>query len=852
MSDSTPPLSLLQYWQQLRKPLELEVAHGCLDTAIVGAGVGIYARLWAQRLADAGEEDRRLALSIARGLRDYAEMPVAERKRRAMAAVDMLRKREAEFSPATRHAATTPSTPTPTPRKRTRSEPAPRERCVNGTLPAGQELLASSIELLAPRAQWPKLLANKLQIYTVRDLLYHIPRDWVEITPIPDLQDGTRAAIVGTVSRRESDRLKSAKSPQPLYKYTLTIPVSSTELWITAITIEPERARGGRQSWSPMKLPFTPGQRVFALGRIDRTGKIVEMRMDDIFALSDEEAAFFAPGARVPIYPLTAGVYQNQVSRAVLRALAALSTPAQANADIDPLPATLRAEFNLKPLVESLYQVHHPNSPTDYEQGRTRLAFEEFLVPQLLLAQRHWAQRHDATAPVPAAKESLVEMAHQLAPFTPTPAQLRVLGEIEEDLRSPRPMNRMVQGDVGSGKTFLAVAAAAFIVRSGLQAAVMAPTEILAEQLYLVLTRMLAPLEIKPVLLTGSASAAERRAALDGLASGRAPIAVGTHALIQEGVAFHDLGLVIIDEQHRFGVAQRAVLRSKGMAPNTLVMSATPIPRSMALTMYGDLDLSLLDGMPPGRHPVATRWLPFHHLHEAYADIRTQVAQGRQAYVVCPLVEASELLQANAAVEMAAELQHVFPEMRVALLHGRMRPEEKDAVMEAFRSGQTHILAATTVIEVGVDVPNATIIIIHNAERFGLSQLHQLRGRVGRSHHASTCYLLTAARVMAEEQEQGESPAKRRLKIMLEEQDGFVIAEADLQIRGPGEYLGTRQSGLLDYQIGHLLKDGASLEQARTAARAIIAADPYLSSPAWAELRRRAQRLKAKLDQFRE
>jgi ATP-dependent DNA helicase RecG len=343
---------------------------------------------------------------------------------------------------------------------------------------------------------------------------------------------------------------------------------------------------------------------------------------------------------------------------------------------------------------------------------------------------------------------------------------------------------------------------------------------------------------------------AGRRAALAALADGEAPIAVGTHALIQEGVTFKKLGLVVVDEQHRFGVLQRATLRGKGRVPNTLVMTATPIPRSLALTLYGDLDLSVLDELPPGRRPVETRWLSNTEVREAYDFIRAQVAQGRQAYVLCPLVEQSEMLQADAAVEMAEELRkRVFPDLQVGLLHGRMKPEEKDAAMTAFRAGATHVLACTTVIEVGVDVPNATVILIHNAERFGLAQLHQLRGRVGRSQFPSTCILCTHPRfdptLPAEE-----LPARRRLKAIIESQDGFRIADADLQMRGPGEYLGTRQSGLLDFQIANLLRDGVYMEQARQAATALIAHDPTLTDHP--ELGRRVNRLKIKLDQFRE
>lgn len=848
-----PPL--VRYWQQLRKPLELEVAHGCPDTAVVGAGIGVYARLWASRLDQGHDEEMRLALSIARGLRDYADMPVAERKRRAMAAIDLLRHREGEDahlpgSPA-------PATPTDTTApsaKRPRKKPATPRPPASLPLPTGLDLLEMPISQLAPRARWPHLLAMKLSLYTVRDLLYHIPRDWVELMRVADLPDGARAALVGTVTRREYDRLKSKTIPQPLFKYVLTVTDETGEAFVTSITVESERARGGKKpTWSPAKLAFAVGQRIFALGKVDRVGKLVELRMEDVFQVAEAEAAELQPGVKVPLYPLTGGVYQSQVHRAVLRVLAALDADATTSGLIDPLPVTIRTQFGLLPLVEALQELHRPTTPLRHEQARKRLAFEEFLIPQLVLAQRRWVLRHDEEAPTCTAPESLLALVARFAPFTPTAAQARVLGEIEADLRASRPMNRLLQGDVGSGKTLVAAGALAFAVQSGRQAALMAPTEILAEQLYLVLTHLLQPLGIAPVLLTGSVSAAERRQALQALEEGSAPLAVGTHALIQEGVTFRDLGLVVVDEQHRFGVLQRATLRGKGRFPHTLAMTATPIPRTLSLTAFGDLDVSVLDGLPPGRHPVETRWVPVHDLDDAYDDIRAQIAQGRQAYVLCPLVEQSELLQADAATEMAAELrQRIFPGISVGLLHGRMRPEEKDAAMEAFRVGQTSILACTTVVEVGVDVPNATIILIHNAERFGLAQLHQLRGRVGRSHDPSRCYLITHPRFNPEAEDGEEIPARKRLRLLRTEQDGFAIAEADLELRGPGEFLGTRQSGLLEFTVGNLVRDAQYLEQARQAAQAIIAEDPRLAGKGFTELRQRVQRLKARVDQFRE
>ncbi|OPZ87229.1 MAG: ATP-dependent DNA helicase RecG [bacterium ADurb.Bin429] len=831
-----------RYWQQLRKPLELELEHDCPDDAIIGLSISEFAQRWAERCTAPEEEDRRLALSVARGLRDYATMTIAERRRRTMAAIDLLRRREANsivalpISGKKKAQAKRPATP-----RAAKKGPPP------APLPAGQELLEMSISELAPRARWPMLLA-KLNLYTVRDLLYHIPREWLTLAHIADLPDGARAAIVGEVADRQVDRLQSRTAPQPLYKYTLTVRDDSGEAWVTSITMEAERPRGGaRQPWTPNKLNFPVGQRVFVMGKVERTGKLVELRMEDIFQLTAAEGEALRPGVLVPLYPLTNGVYQNQVHRAVLRVFAALQDDTEGLPD--PLPAEMRERYGLLPILAALRELHQPTNNLQHEQARKRLAFEEFLIIQLVLAQRrmHAQQQHGTMLHGP---EALSDLVARMAPFEPTLAQLRVLGEIEDDLRGARPMNRLLQGDVGSGKTLIAAAALAFAHRAGFQAAIMAPTEILAEQLYLVLTRLMEPLGIAPTLLVGGMAAGDRRVALEALANGDAPIAVGTHALIQEGVKFKRLGLVVVDEQHRFGVLQRATLRGKGRVPNTLVMTATPIPRTLALTLYGDLDISVLDELPPGRREVETRWLSITEIREAYDEIRAQVAQGRQAYVLCPLVEQSDLLQADAAVEMAEELRkRVFPDLKVGLLHGRMKSEEKAAAMEDFRAGLTHILACTTVIEVGVDVPNATLILIHNAERFGLAQLHQLRGRVGRSKYPSTCVLVTHPRFDPAQPEE-DLPARRRLKAIIASQDGFQIADTDLQIRGPGEFLGTRQSGLLDFHIGNLLRDGKNMEQARQAAMELLHRDPGLAC--CHDLARRVGRLKVKLDQFLE
>jgi ATP-dependent DNA helicase RecG len=415
--------------------------------------------------------------------------------------------------------------------------------------------------------------------------------------------------------------------------------------------------------------------------------------------------------------------------------------------------------------------------------------------------------------------------------FTLTAAQERVWDEIRRDLAAPHPMHRLLQGDVGSGKTIVAALAVLTAIEAGYQAAVMAPTEILAEQHFMTFAGLLEPLGVRVALLTSSVKTRERSARRAAVAAGEVHCVVGTHALVQSEVEFRQLGLVVVDEQHRFGVQQRARLRAKGEHPDALVMTATPIPRTLALTLYGDLDVSVLDALPPGRRPITTVARPEGKRTQIYAFLREQLGQGRQVYVVYPLVEESEAIDVKAATDMAGRLQReVFAEFTVGLLHGRLAFEEKDTIMRRFKAGEVHVLVSTTVIEVGIDVPNASVMLIEHAERFGLSQLHQLRGRVGRGPWKSYCILLTTGRP-------GEDAA-RRIAAMVETGDGFRIAEADLALRGPGDFFGTRQSGLPELRIADLVRDAAVLPVARADALAIVAADPELRSPEHAGLRR--------------
>ena len=424
---------------------------------------------------------------------------------------------------------------------------------------------------------------------------------------------------------------------------------------------------------------------------------------------------------------------------------------------------------------------------------------------------------------------ALVRRLRASLPYTLTAAQERVWGEIRIDMAEPYPMSRLLQGDVGSGKTVVAALAMVTAIEAGYQAALMAPTEILAEQHMMTLQALLEPLGARVVLLTSAVKGKARQAAVEAVESGAAACAVGTHALVQGGVAFKRLGLAVIDEQHRFGVGHRAALRGKAESPDVLVMTATPIPRTLALTLYGDLDVSVLDELPPGRKPVRTEAREEKARQKIYAFLRDEMMAGRQVYVVCPLVEESEVSDLRAATEMAERLQgQVFPDRRVGLIHGRLGFPEKERVMREFKEGTLHVLVATTVIEVGIDVPNASVMLVEHAERFGLSQLHQLRGRVGRGPFKSFCILMSGAA--------GED-GQRRIEAMTETNDGFKIAEVDLELRGPGEFFGTRQSGLPEFRVADLLRDGAVLETARREAFAVVQADPSLLAPAHRRLR---------------
>lgn len=538
-------------------------------------------------------------------------------------------------------------------------------------------------------------------------------------------------------------------------------------------------------------------------------------------------------GKILPVYPLSEGIPADLVRKAVQLAL-----PAAALVE-DPLPEPLKRQLQLLDLPLALQQIHFPKTQELLVQARRRLVFDEFFYLQLSLLQRRQRYRARAQA-VPRyqpARGELLDRFYQILPFQLTAAQQRAIDEILADLRDPLPMNRLLQGDVGSGKTVVAVAALLAAIQSGWQAALMAPTEVLAEQHYRKLVEWLSQLQVPVELLTGSTPPAKRREILRQLQTGELPLVVGTHALIQPAVQFRNLGLVVIDEQHRFGVEQRAALQQKGDHPDVLTMTATPIPRTLTLALHGDLDVTQIDELPPGRKPVHTVVARPGDRLQVVRLMEREIAQGRQAYVVLPLIEESEKLDLKSAIEEHQRLQEkVFPQFRVGLLHGRLTSSEKEAVIEAFRRRELDILVSTTVVEVGVDVPNASVMLVEHAERFGLSQLHQLRGRVGRGSDQAYCILMTGSQ--SEE-------ALRRLKVLEQSHDGFFIAEMDLRFRGPGEVMGTRQSGLPDFALASLMDDQEVLQLARQAAEQLIAQDPELQQ--WPRLRRILEERQARL-----
>jgi len=715
------------------------------------------------------------------------------------------------------------------------------------------------------------LTLQKMELFTVEDLLFHFPRRYEDRTrfrPLSQLRDGETVCTCGTVMGVGVDR--TAKRRLLLTKVAIGDGTGTATLVFFA------------QPWLKDVFQRLTGQAISVFGQVRReraTGP-VQFQHPEWEELGEEGDTLHL-NRIVPVYPLTEGLASKTLRTAIYNCV-----ERYAGYVPDLLPRDLRDRMGLVDVTTALFQVHFPESPEALESARRRLVFDELFLLQTALALRKKSLAVDFPGIAFRTKPEHLEELRRSLPFTLTQAQERVIGEITADMARPHPMNRLLQGDVGSGKTIVAAAAILTAARNGYQTAMMVPTEILAEQHFSVMRRLLEPLGLRVHRLVGSVRAKGKRIIKEEIARGEADVLIGTHALIQEGVDFHKLGLVIVDEQHRFGVLQRLALVDKASsgpepgaaapqqlalvdpegedgvgvgcrvsgvgepgngpssspdtrhptsdtptqrAPDVLVMTATPIPRTLALTVYGDLDVSVIDELPPDRKPIRTHWRSKSQRAQIYSGVTKLVAEGKQVYVVCPLVAESDKLQARAATELQEHLQrNVFPDLRVGLLHGQMAAWEKDEVMERFRAREIDILVATVVIEVGVDVPNACCMIIEDAERFGLAQLHQLRGRVGRGADQSYCILLADPK---------NDDGRQRLEAMVRTSDGFQIAEEDLKLRGPGEFYGTKQSGILKLRIANILGDQRILEEARREAFDLVERDPELSRPELRPLR---------------
>jgi ATP-dependent DNA helicase RecG len=776
--------------EKLTKILHLE-AERYQDRAVYG-GLARYADTWVQEARGAlGPQAENWIAEIRERLHTYSVLPdLVARKAAVATLLDILE------NPPQVGDGDLVALPTST-SEQSPGSPPPPERSLGRRTGLSSSLTA--LHGVGPR-QAERLA--RLGLHEIQDMLFFFPRrhdDYSQLEAIGRLEYGTEATVIAQVAR--TDAYQSHRGTK-VFKALLQDPSGSVEVtWFN----QPYLARR-----------IKAGQQIVVSGKVDEyLGRPCFTAPE--WELVDKELLHTA--RLVPVYPLTDGIHPKW-----LRSLMKRTVDYWSKRLPDHLPGCIREENGLVDLETAIVQAHFPDSLGLLRRAKYRLAFDELFVLQVgLLRQRHtW--RSEAGIRIEVGDARLQPFVTGL-PYQLTSAQSRALQQIAHDMRSGQPMNRLLQGDVGSGKTVVAVAAMTLAVAAGAQAAMMAPTEILAEQHYRTLDRLLnrEPGQ-RPTLrlLTGSVSQQERDEIYRGLADGSIDIVVGTHALIQEGVQFAALALAVIDEQHRFGVRQRAALRQKGYNPHLLVMTATPIPRSLELTVWGHMDVSVIDELPPGRQPVTTRIISPLERERAYAFVRSQIEKGHQAFIICPLVEDSDKIEAKSAVEEFERLGRVvYKDLRLGLLHGRMGADEKDATMGRFVRGELDILVATSVVEVGVDVPNATVMLIEGADRFGLAQLHQFRGRVGRGGHASYCLLVS-------EGENGS--ANERLQAVEATTDGFVLAEKDLEMRGPGEFLGTRQSGLPKLRVFGI--DNLELiEAAREAARRFFDTDPELADP---------------------
>ncbi len=659
-------------------------------------------------------------------------------------------------------------------------------------------------------------MLERLGVRSVRDLLYFFPRDYRDrslVVAVADLKPGMTATVKGEIVRC---KLRPLKFWKKLLTVNVTDETGTLEaVWFNQPYLEPQFSGGG-VAWLTGKVTERKGKLVMTNPEFE---VVPPMEVDD----EDAEGPEFL--GIVPVYPLTEGLRQQAMRRLMRHALDAHAAEVE-----EVIPTALLVGHGLPGVREALESVHFPKSMDAKDSARRRFVYEEFLELECAMALRRASIEKE---PCPFTVHISEQIDHRIRArvhVTLTADQEKVIREIAADLAKPHPMNRLLQGDVGSGKTFVALYAALAAVANRWQVAVMAPTEILATQHFETFSRLLADSRVRLELLIGGLSASARRDARERVAKGEVDIVFGTHALIEEDIEFRDLALLVVDEQHKFGVVQRARLREKGRHPHCLVMTATPIPRTLMLTVFGDLDTSTIEHLPPGRRPIKTMRAAPGQIGKVFDLIRKEVAAGRQAYIVYPLVEEGAAQDLKAAVAMHRRLSAgEFKDLRVGLLTGRMSAEDKDAVMREFRDRKLDVLVATVVVEVGLDVPNATVMVVENAERFGLSQLHQLRGRIGRSEFQSYCIAVAAPKT---------DEAKARLKVFVECSDGFRLAEEDLRLRGPGEFFGTRQHGVPELKIGNIVTDYELLRLSADDARKLVAADERLRAIGLAPLRR--------------
>ena len=854
----------------LRRPFQQEIRKGCRDDVVVN-GLGDYVRLWVKKGDDLplSPDEQAVLRRLDTLFADYARLSPDERHAAIQDATREIDSALSGTSPQAGSSSRVQESTPPVSAKKPNTAPAenlPLFRAANrkphqssaknnpssyaheanfgavreSSSPHETEKQAVSVPIsdvpvstdidelsvfrnslqylkgIGPRRA--RLLQEELEIHSVQDLLAHYPRDYIDRSKTVDIynvgrtMDGEPETIQGKVVNH------TASSPAAKGK-TRVGKVSIYDGTGVAVLVNFGRRIGYIKSILPIDTE------VVVSGKFSRRYNEIQATDYEFEVFDADNETLIHTKRIVPKYALTAKLTAKMVRTWMRAALDAYGDKIP-----EILPGAIRKRQELIDRQTAIHEIHFPTSEAHRLAAQKRLAFDEFFLLSLGMelkkdqktSQKGIPFRIDTTELQE--QKSLLQQFLDTLPFELTGAQRRVFNEVAADMQSSKVMNRLLQGDVGSGKTVVAAMALLGAIQNGYQGALMVPTEILSEQHYNNLAALLTPLGLNVVLLKSDLPKAARESALAAITDGTAHLIVGTQALIQEGVDFHKLGLAIIDEQHRFGVMQRATLRYKGYLPDVLVMTATPIPRSLSLTIYGDLNISVIDELPPGRQKIETTWVKENERQKLYAKLEREVRRGKQAYIVYPLVEASEKLEElKAATDMAAHFQNdVFPHLRVGLIHGQMKAAEKQEAMAQFKARQIDILVATTVIEVGIDVPNATLMVIEHAERFGLAQLHQLRGRVGRGSDASACYLVATPRT---------DDAYRRVQVMVRTTNGFEIAEEDLKIRGPGEFFGTKQAGIPNFKIANILKDATLLEAAKQEAARVVAADPKLNAP---------------------